>query len=110
MLDCLTIIDFDIKLVQGDYASFPFKIFEGKNTDIKDVYFTSKRLGIQKALIEDIENPGTWVLILEPSITSKLPACTTTFDITCTFNDNGTPLTVIHNANVTILKKENALR
>ena len=109
MLDCLTIIDFDIKLVQGDYASFPFKIFEGQNTDIKDVYFTSKRLGIQKALIEDLECPGTWVLVLEPSITSKLQACTTTFDITCAFKDSGTPLTVIHNANVTILKKENAL-
>lgn len=105
----MNVIDFDIQLVQGDYASFPFKIFEGQNTDIKDVYFTSKRLGIQHALIEDSANPGTWVLMLKPSTTSKLPVCTTTFDITCTFNDNGSPLTVIHNANVTILKKENAL-
>lgn len=102
--------NYDIELVQGDYGSFLYNITDSNDaplTNIKQVIFTCARLKTQIELAQIL--PSQFTLIMNSDLTSKFTACTCTYDITIIFTTSQTPLTVIHNAGFTILKKENKL-
>lgn len=102
--------NFDIELVQGDYGSFLYDITDANNEPLNNVdavIFTCARLKMQITLtsISNIQ----FLLALDSVLTSGFSACTCTYDITIKFKSTQTPVTVIHNACLTILKKENKL-
>lgn len=102
--------NFDIELVQGDYASFLYDITDQNDEPLNNVdavIFTCARLKTQITLTS-ISNTR-FLLALDSVLTSGFSACTCTYDITIKFKNAQTPITVIHNAYFTILKKENKL-
>ena len=110
--DCMLKLkdNFDIELVQGDYASFLYDITDANDeplNDIDAVIFTCARLKTQITLTS-ISNTQ-FLLTLDSALTSRFSACTCTYDITIKFESAQTPITVVHNAYFTILKKENKL-
>lgn len=102
--------DYSIELVQGDYGSFLYIITDKDDNaldNIDDVVFTCSRLKLQQSLIAI--SRMEFALTFDASTTSKFNACTCTYDVTIIFKGNQSPYTVIHDANFTILKKENKL-
>ena len=102
--------NFDIELVQGDYASFLYDITDANDEPLNGVdavIFTCARLKTQITLTS-ISNTR-FLLTLDSALTSRFSACTCTYDITIKFKSAQTPITVVHNAYFTILKKENKL-
>lgn len=102
--------DYNIELVQGDYGSFLYNITDSENeplVNIEQVVFTCARLKTQIELTQ--LSPVDFALTMNSDLTSKFTACTCTYDITLIFKGTQTPVTVIHNAGFTILKKENKL-
>lgn len=102
--------DFDIELVQGDYGSFLYDITDTNNgplDNIDAVIFTCTRLKTQITLTS--MSNTQFLLTLDSSLTSGFSACTCTYDITIKFKSTQSPITVVHNAYLTILKKENKL-
>lgn len=102
--------NFDIELVQGDYGSFLYVITDTNNAPLNDidaVIFTCTRLKTQIALTS--MSNTQFLLTLDSALTSGFSACTCTYDITIKFKNAQTPITVIYDAYLTILKKENKL-
>lgn len=102
--------DYDIELVQGDYGSFLYNITDQNDEpldNVESVIFTCSRLKTQIELSSI--SRSQFALVLDSSLTSEFSACTCTYDITVTFKSAQTPITVIHNGGLTILKKENKL-
>lgn len=102
--------DFDIELVQGDYGSFLYDITDTNDeplNNIDAVIFTCTRLKTQITLTS--MSNTQFLLTLDSSLTSGFSACTCTYDITIKFKSTQSPITVVHNAYLTILKKENRL-
>ena len=102
--------NFDIELVQGDYGSFLYVITDTNNAPLNDidaVIFTCTRLKTQITLTS--MSNTQFLLTLDSALTSGFSACTCTYDITIKFKNVQTPITVIYNAYLTILKKENKL-
>lgn len=110
--DCMVELrdDYDIELVQGDYGSFLYNITDQNDEPLADVdvvIFTCSRLKTQITLTP-ITNTQ-FSLTMDSVLTSGFSACACTYDITIKFKSTQTPITVIHNAGLTILKKENKL-
>lgn len=102
--------DFDIELVQGDYGSFLYDITDTNDeplNNIDAVIFTCTRLKTQITLTS--MSNTQFLLTLDSALTSGFSACTCTYDITIKFKGTQSPITVVHNAYLTILKKENKL-
>lgn len=103
--------DYSIEVIQGDYASVVFTItdeFDDKIDDIKQVVFTCKRLGIEQVLqpLSDVE----FMLVFSGDTTMQWPTYTgITYDITLELKGSTTPLTLVHDASLSVLKKENPL-
>lgn len=110
--DCMLKLkdNFDIELVQGDYASFLYDICDTNDEpldNVESVIFTCSRLKTQITLTP--MSNTRFLLTLDSALTSGFSACTCTYDITIKFKSEQTPITVIYNAYLTILKKENKL-
>lgn len=110
--DCMVELrdDFDIELVQGDYGSFIYNITDQNDeplTDVDVVIFTCARLKTQINLTSITSTQFS--LTMDSNLTSRFTPCTSTYDITILFKGTQSPVTLIHNANITILKKENKL-
>ena len=110
--DCMIKLrdDYDIELIQGDYASFVYDITDQNDeplNNIEAVIFTCSRLKTQITLSPI--NDARFALIFDSSLTSGFSACTCTYDITIKFKSIQTPITVIHDGGFTIFKKENKL-
>lgn len=104
------VVDYSITIVQGDYVSCLYTITDANElplNDIKEVIFTCNRLKLQKTL-EQIDSTN-FELSIDSETTSLLAVCNCTYDITVTFNSEETPITLIHNANLSVLQKENKL-
>lgn len=102
--------DFDIELVQGDYGSFLYDITDTNDEPLNGVdavIFTCARLKTQITLTP--MSNTQFLLTLNSVLTSGFSACTCTYDITIKFKGTQSPITVVHNAYLTILKKENKL-
>lgn len=102
--------NYDIQLIQGDYGSYLYIITNQDNSpleNVESVVFTCSRLKQQIALVSTSQSE--FALALDSDLTSTFSPCTCTYDITVLFKGEATPITVIHNANLTILKKENKL-
>lgn len=110
--DCMTELkdDFAIELVQGDYGSFLYNITDTNNEPLNDVdavIFTCARLKTQINLTPITR--AQFSLAMDSSLTSQFTPCTSTYDITILFKGTQSPVTLIYNAGITILKKENKL-
>lgn len=104
------IIDYSIELVQGDYLSCLYDITDQNGLpldNVKSIVFTCNRLKVQRELKR--LDATTFELDMASEMTSQFSACTCSYDITVLFNNSETPHTIIHNADFTILKKENKL-
>lgn len=102
--------NFDIELVQGDYASFLYDITDANDEPLNavdTVIFTCARLKTQITLTS--MSNTQFLLTLDSALTNGFSACTCTYDITIKFKNTQSPITVVHNAYFTILKKENKL-
>lgn len=104
--------EYGIELVQGDYFSAIFTITDEFGEPVKNVehvVFTCERLELQYNLtaISDKE----YILTIDGSITSKFATFSgMTYDLTLQLKGSDTPLTLIHDANFTVLKKTNKLQ
>lgn len=103
--------EYEIEFVQGDYFSVVFTITDEYDDPVKNVenaVFTCERLGLQYNLtpISDRE----YLLTIDGSITSTFETFSgTTYDLTLQLKDSDTPLTLIHDASLVVLKKVNKL-
>lgn len=112
-MDCSCMIkmcNYDIELIQGDYSSFLYTITDNNDeplNNINKVIFSCKRL---KSTIELIKITNSdFALIFSSDITSTFSSCVTTYDITIMFKNEQTPITVVYDATLTILRKENKI-
>lgn len=102
--------DFELLLIQGDYASFLFELTDQNDeplTDIENVIFSSKQLKLSKTLTKVSET--TYALIFENAETSVMTPVKCTYDLTVEFSINASPVTVVYKAKFIVLKKENAI-
>lgn len=103
--------DYSIEFVQGDYMSAVFTItdeYDDKVDNIEHVVFTCERLGLQQNLtqLSDVE----FMLVFSGEETDKFVTYNgTTYDITLQLKGSDTPLTLVHNASFSVLKKNNPL-
>lgn len=110
--NCMTELkdDYSIELIQGDYGSFLFNITDETGAPLQKlskIVFTSNRLKLQIEL--EKQSDTEFLLIIDDEVTLNSGPCITTYDITAIFEGDATPYTVIYNAKLVILKKENAL-
>ena len=110
--DGLELVDaYTIELIQGDYASYLYHLTDQNGNvimDIESVVFTCKRLGIQQELTK--LNDTDYQLVFTSDQTSQMKSMSgMTYDITVKFTTSETPITLIYNADIFVLKKENAL-
>lgn len=103
--------DYSLEIIQGDYASVVFTItdeFDDKVENIDKVVFTCHRLNIQQTL--DALSDTEFMLVFNGETTAQWPTYTgITYDITLELKGSTTPLTLVHDASLTILKKENTV-
>lgn len=112
LCNCMTMTeDYSIELVKGDYGSFLYHItneFDGPVNNIKQVVFTCHRLNLK--LVLEKYSEMDYLLVLDSSLTKDFPTWRSmTYDLTLEFTTAETPITLIHNASITILNKENTL-
>ena len=103
--------DYSLEIVQGDYLSVVYTLTDeyGNNLDdIKQVVFTCEQLGLQQVLTK--LSPTEFWLQYDGTTTANWSTFLgATYDITLELVGNATPLTLVHDASFTILKKENKL-
>lgn len=110
-MNCMIdVVDNSIEIVQGDYLSCAFTITDEEGNalqNVKEVLFSSTFLNFQKEL--DKTSDSEFVLNVDSTTTSQFNVGTCTYDLTITFNDEVSPITVIYNAKFVVLKKENTI-
>lgn len=101
--------NYDIEIIQGDYASFDFILTDQNDvalSNVKSVIFTCKRLATQIELtkIDDTQ----YGLLIDGNTTQAFEAGNYSYDITVKFKNNQFK-TAIYDGVLTILKKENVV-
>lgn len=103
--------DYSIEIVQGDFFSCLYDITNQDGSQIMGidkVLFSSKYLNIVKEL-QSIDSMTYQLELTSEETAAMKVGNNATYDITITFNTDETPVTVVYEAQLSVLKKENTI-